>query len=135
MSILQYYVQSNSRYVKILIDIGASPSIIHKFKTKKTSAHTWSTMSGSFLTSCEAEIKIKLPELNFSAEIFVPFHISSQKSNYNVIIVRDLLRVHNYVGWKETNIPMKSINRKMRTNFANQESKNIKSATNRIEKI
>ena len=30
---------------------------------------------------------------------------------------------------------MKSINRKMKTNFAIQEIKNIKSATNRIKKI
>ena len=42
---------------------------------------------------------------------------------------------NNIVGWKETKIPMKLINCKMRTNFAIQESKNIKSATYRIKII
>ena len=32
-------------------------------------------MAGSFLTLCEAEAKIKLPELNFTAHIFAPFHL------------------------------------------------------------
>ena len=42
---------------------------------------------------------------------------------------------NNFVGWKEGKISMKSINCKMRTNFAIQESNIIRRATNRIEKI
>ena len=48
-------------------------------------------MTGSILTSCEAEVNIKLPELNFTAHIFAPFHPTSQKSNYDVIFGQDLL--------------------------------------------
>ena len=132
------------------MDSGTSASIIHelfvrtnKFNTRKSSVNTWSTMAGSFSTSCKAEVKIKLPELKFMAHIFAPFHVSSQKNNYNVTFGRDLPRElginlnfkNNFWGWKETNIPMKSINCKMRTNFVIEESKNIKSATNRIKKI
>ena len=150
MSILQNEVGSTSKYVKILMDSRASASIIHdsfvgtnKFNTTKTSKNKWFTMAGSCLTSCEAEVKIKLPELNLMTHIFAPFHLTSQKSNYNVIFDQDLLQELginldfqiNFVGWKETKTPMKSIKCKMRTNFAIQESKNIKSATNGIKKI
>ena len=132
------------------MDSGASALIIHdqfvrtnKFKTRKTSANKWSTMAGSFSTSCKNEVKLKLPELNFTAHIFVPFHVTSQKSNYDVILGQDLLRElrinldyqNNFVIWKETKIPMKSNNCKMQTNFVIQDSKNIKSAANRIKKI
>ena len=81
MSVLQNDVRSKSRYVKILMDSGASASIIHdsfvrtnKFNTRKTSANKWSTMAGSFS-----------PDLNFTAHIIAPFHITSQKSNYDAI--------------------------------------------------
>ena len=112
------------------MDSGASASIIHdsfvrtnKFNTRKTSANKWSTMAALFLTWYEAEVKVKLPELNFTGHIFAPFHITSQKSNYNVNFGRDLLwelKIYldfqnNFVGWKETKIPMKSMNYKMST--------------------
>ena len=84
MSVLQNDVRSKSRYVKILMDSGTSASIIHdsfvrtnKFNTRNTSANKWSTMAGSYSTSCEAEVKIKLPELYFTAHIFAPVHITS----------------------------------------------------------
>ena len=49
-------------------------------------------MAGSFSTSYEAEVKIKLPELNLTHHIFAPFHIIIQKSNYDVIFDQDLPR-------------------------------------------
>ena len=92
MTIFENYVRGNSRYVKILMDSGAIASIIHdsfvrtnKFNTRKTSANKWTTMAGSFLTLCKAEVKIEFPKLNVMAHIFAQFHITSQKSNYNVI--------------------------------------------------
>ena len=86
---------------------------------------------------------MKLPEFNFTAHIFAPFHVTHLKSNYNVIFGRDLLQEIKinwdfqikFVGWKEDKLLMKSINCKIRTNFAIQERKNMKSATNRIKKI
>ena len=123
------------------MDSGASASIIHdslvrtnKFNTRKTSANKWCTMAGSFLTLCEAGVKIKLPELNFKAHSFATFHVTNQKSNYVVMFGRDFLRElginldfqNNIVGGKETKVPMKSINYKMRTNFVIQESKKVR---------
>ena len=76
------------------------------------------------------------------AHIFAPFHVTSQKSYYNIIFGRDLLQElgivldlqTNFVSWKETKIPVKSINCKMRTKFVIQESKNIRSVTKKIKK-
>ena len=76
------------------------------------------------------------------AHIFVPFYATSQKSNYDVIFGRYLLQElginldfqNNFIGLKVTKILMISIDCKMRTNFAIQENKNIKSTTNRIKK-
>ena len=59
-------------YVKILMDSGASALIIHDsyvsknyFITRQTSANKWFTMAGSFSTSCEAKIALKMPCLIF----------------------------------------------------------------------
>ena len=76
------------------MDSGASASIIYdsyvhvnKLNTRKSFANKWFMMAGFlFLTLCKAEVKIKLPELKFTAHIFAPFHVTSQKSNYNVIL-------------------------------------------------
>ena len=100
-------------------------------------------MAGSFSTSCKAEVKNKLPDLYVITQIFAPFHVTSQISNNNVIFGRDLLRElginldfqNIFVGWKETKIPMQSINCKMRTKFIILESKNIRSVSNGIKKI
>ena len=49
-------------------------------------------MAGSFLTSNKAEVKIKLPKLNVTTHIFALFHLTSQKSNYDIIFGQDLPR-------------------------------------------
>ena len=83
-------------FVKILMDIGASASIIHdlfirtnQFNTRITSSNKWSKMARSISTLCKAEVKINLPKLKFTAHIFAPFHVNSQKSNYVVIFGQD----------------------------------------------
>ena len=98
MSPKQNGARLRNTYVKILMDSNASASIIHEsyvsknnFITRKTSANKWSTMAGSFSTSCEAEITFKMPEFNVTAHISAPFHVT-KKSNYDVIFGRDLLQ-------------------------------------------
>ena len=73
-------------YVKNVVDSGASVSIIddsfvhtNKFNTRKTK---WVTMTGLFLTLYKAEAKINLPDLNFTAHSFAPYHAANQKRNY-----------------------------------------------------
>ena len=91
-------------------------------------------MAGSFSTSREADITLKMPELNVTAHISAPFHVTSKKSNYNVIFGRDLLRElriqldfqNNFTGWKDINLPMKPVDLKMRTHITIQDSKNIR---------
>ena len=137
-------------YVKILMDSGASASIIHEFYvnknnfiTGKTSANEWSTLAGSFSMSHKAEITLKMPELNVTAHISAPFHVTTKKSNYNVIFGRDLLREleiqldfhKNFIGWKDINLPMKTIGCKTKTYFTIQDSKNVRNKNKRIKKI
>ena len=69
MSVLQNDVCSTPKYVKILMDSGASVLSIHdlfvltnKFNARNPSANKWLTMAQSWLTSCEAEAKIKHPK-------------------------------------------------------------------------
>ena len=96
MSPKQNGVRWSNTYVKILMDSGDSASIIHKsyisknnFITKGTSTNKWSTMAGSFSMSHEAEITFKMPELNVTAHISVPVHMTTKKSNYNAIFGGD----------------------------------------------
>ena len=83
------------------MDSGTSASIINdlfictnKFITRKTYTNNWSTMAGFFLMSCETEVKNKLQVLHFTAHIFALFHVTFQKSNYNLIFGRDLQLEH-----------------------------------------
>ena len=92
-------VRWNNTNIKILMDSSANASIIHEsyvnknnMITWKISANKWFTMAGSFSTSREAEITLKMPELNVTANISAPLHVTTKKSNHNVIFGRDLLR-------------------------------------------
>ena len=49
-------------------------------------------MAGSFTTSREARSTLKKSELNVMPHISAPFHVTTKKSNYNVIFGRDFLR-------------------------------------------
>ena len=81
-------VRRKNTYVKILMDSGASASIIHEscvsknnLITRKTSMNQWSTMAGSFScsTSREAKITFKLSEFNVTAHSSTPFHVTTKK--------------------------------------------------------
>ena len=71
------------------------------------------------------------------------FHVTSQKSDYNVTFGQDLLQglgisldfQNNFISLRETKIPMRAINCNMRNNFVIQDSKNIKRVPKRIKKI
>ena len=65
------------------------------------------------------------------ALIFAPLHATSQKCDYNVMFSQDILGdfgmilyfPNNFVGWKETKIPMNLINCKLITHFIIQDIK------------
>ena len=88
----QNSVRWRNTYVKILMDSGASASIMHEsyvskynLITRKTSANKWSKMVGSFSTTHKAEITLKMPELNVTANISAPFQVTTKRSNNDVI--------------------------------------------------
>ena len=68
--------------IKILMDSGASASIIHESYvskiTRKTSMNKWFTIAGSFSTSSKTGITLKIPELNVTAHISTPFHVTTK---------------------------------------------------------
>ena len=143
-------VRQKNTYAKILMNSGARALIIHKsyvnennFITRKISANKWSTVAGSFATSREAKIKFKMSELNVTAHISAPFHMTTKKSKYKAIFCRDFLWEveiqqdfqNNIIGWQEINLFMKPIDYKMRTHFTIQDSKNVRSATKTVKKI
>ena len=137
-------------YVKILLDSGASASIISEkhvrnknYYLDKTKSNTWSTMAGSFATSYETEIQLKLPELFHTAHITAPFHVTKRMHNYDIIFGRDLLRElnivlnfsNNTVVCNDYNMDMKPKDCTAETNFSIQESESVKNATSRLKKI
>ena len=137
-------------YVKILLDSGASASIINEkyarkknYFLRKTSSNTWTTMAGSFATSYETEVKLQLSELFRTAHISAQFHVTKQESAYDLIFGRNLLRElgiilnfnKNTVECNNIDIPMKPRNCTSETHFAIQESENVQNATARIKKI
>ena len=71
-----------------------------------------------------------------------PFHVTTKKSNYNVIFGRDLLWEleiqlvfqTNFIGWQDIHLPMKPMYHKMRAYFTIQDSKNVRNATKKIKK-
>ena len=54
--------------------------LINLLLAREPSINKWSTMAGSFSTSCEAKVNIKLPDLNVTAHILAPFYITDQKA-------------------------------------------------------
>ena len=139
----------NKTHVKILLDSGASVSIVNNSYARgnknipKSYTCMWSTMAGTFNTSSLTELNIKLPELNHTAMITTEFHVTNAKSNYDLIFGRDLLRElginlnfkNNTMSWQDIFIPMKPVDCLKKVHFAIQEPKSVQNATNRIKQI
>ena len=146
---LKIMATANKHILRILLDSGASASIINssyvlrKELQKNNDTHEWTTMAGTFKTTRLAEIKIKLPELSDTAEINAKCHVTKQKSKYDLILGREILRElgialdfnNNTINWNDTNIPMKPVENSKRTHFAISDSKRVQSETKRIKKF
>ena len=93
------YTSTTYNNLKILIDSGASGSMIHsrylnKNKLPQNAKQTtvWTTMSGEFRTLATAKLNFTLPELSPTAKFTTKFYVTTQKSNYDIILGRDTLR-------------------------------------------
>ena len=69
-------------------------------------------MAGTFDTTFETEIILKLPELNHSAEVYAKCHLTDKILNWDLILGRDILHelgiVFNFE--KQTNYLARSFN-------------------------
>ena len=128
-------VNSQSMYVKIILDTGASASIINEKYvcknnnySKKKLSNMWSTMTGSFATSYETKVNLQLPALYHAAHISAQFHVTKQESAYDLIFWQDLLRESgivlnfnkNTVKCNEMDKPMKPCSCTSKSHFAIQ---------------
>ena len=88
---------SNVRTIKILLDSGASASIVRKdvlyerHRILKDKKNKCSTMEGTLNTTFVTDIILKLPALNHSAEIYVKCHLTDKLLKYYLILDRDIL--------------------------------------------
>ena len=136
--------------VKILLDSGASASIVHQSYVRKidlvrntSRKASWTTMAGTFRTIAIAHLELELPELNHTAVINAEFHVTSQESTYDIILGRDLLRSlglnfnfkENTITWEHVSIDMKPRDCEIKSHFAIAESNSVKEATGRIKRI
>ena len=146
---LKYKRENNSSItLKTLLDSGASTSVIsteavRHLKKTNNDATEFNTMAGTFKTKKKCNIRFKMPELNFSAEISTKAHVADMNGMYNIIVGRDLL--HNLgidlnfstktVQWNEKIIDMKPPTCTKETSFHVDDSTRVSEASDRISKI
>ena len=138
------------RSVKILLDSGASASIINKRHVREIDVlrgtehdSSWTTLAGTFSTSVCTKAQLELPEFNHTATIEAQLHVTEQNSAYDIIFGRDLLRSLGFIldfqnatsTWQGAVIDMKPKDCKRESHFAISESEKVQQATNRIKRI
>ena len=80
---------SKVRTIKIILDSGASASIVRKdvfyecHRILKDKKNKWSTTAGTFNTTFTTEMILKLLGLNHSAKIYAKCHLIKKLLNYN----------------------------------------------------
>ena len=134
--------------VKILLDGGASESIImekftKKLKQKKCPKTVWKTQAGIFNTTHKVTTQFSLPELNEKCLIEYDMHVAPGQSAYDIIIGRDLLTELGIemsfkemtVTWDQRSINMKPHDCQVETHYHIDDSASINEATDRIKEI
>ena len=147
--------------IKVLLDSGASATIITKEHVKKlrlqhSTSTTWNTKAGNFTTNATCKIKFSLPEFYENRLVDWTAHVddSDGPHKYDMIVGRDLLEnlglVLNFadktVCWGDSTVLMKdptflkqSLTDYQTDNFYWHndllESEALRSATDRLKKI
>ena len=82
-------------FLKTLLDSSAGASLINltNICTCKENAH-WVTIAGKFSTKGTVETQFQLTELNPTATMTYKLHVAELLGIYDMIIGRDLLRLH-----------------------------------------
>ena len=145
-----YLNKSKSKYttIKMLLDSGASSSIAHArlfryLNTYQDTDTVWNTMAGTLATSKRGFLNIKMPEFNESAIIKINCHVTTNKSNYDIIVGRDTLRElgiiidfsNDTVTWNGSQINMKPPNCNTTEHYYISDPSNIEDAKDRMKRI
>ena len=116
--------QTKTRVLRVLIDTGASASVIlgehcKRLKMKVAPLTRWTTKAGTFNTTRRVQVKLLLPEFNQNKIISWTCHVddttTATDSQYDMILGRDLLETLGIIinfndhtmTWEEATIPMK----------------------------
>ena len=140
---------SKVRTINILLDSGASASIVRKdviyecHRIIKDKPNKWSTMAGTFNTTIVTGIILKVPELNHSAEINLKCYLMDKLLNYDLILGRDILHelgiIYNFengiITWREVSISMKPPSYMAKEFFVIKESRPDRNTTRELNKI
>ena len=133
--------------IKILLDTGASKSIIRadrvkKLRKKHKSKTIWDTAAGQMSTNKTVKAKFRLSEFDERKEITWDFHVTECPLRYDMIIGRDILTEHGMsidfnkgiMTWNQTIAPLKSPDSTV--SEANViDSPHVEDATTRIKNI
>jgi gag-polyprotein putative aspartyl protease len=140
--------RGNAQNFQILLDSGASQSVIHQNLVQQTECSgnppiSWDTVAGAFTTNKRAEISFKLPTLHEKRVITSKVHVTSQLNNYDMILGRDLLQdlgivlnfKDNTIVWDDSIIAMQGnvISPDALNNI--EESETMYDATSRMKRI
>ncbi len=143
--------KSHTKSVRVLLDSGASHTIIDKavagkLRLKKSKATSWETAAGTFSTDCKTMVEFQLPELSTTVQLKHTMYVhNGALSNYQMIIGRDLL---NHLGidicysdltvkWPRMNavLPMKPREAKINTHFHVHDSVRVDDEIQRMSRI
>ena len=141
-------IKEDITYIKILLDSGASSSIINKhciegLKLDKSQVTEWRTSAGVFTTNEQTKLNLKLPEFFEQRIIMCDVHVTENTSTYDMIMGRDLLRELGIeisfstesVTWDDVSIPMKPFNARIETDYHIDDSVAVQDATKRMKQI
>ena len=141
-------VRNQKKEVKILLDSGASGSIIKdslvsNFKHISDKSCTWRTMAGSFTTKAKCVVEFALPELNPTAKIKEKLYVVPKMSNYDIILGRDFMQKlginldfeDSVIRWNGSSANMKRPNCANDFNYNIEESYALQAENSRLQRI
>ena len=140
--------KGKAKTIRVLLDSGASSSIIYKplvnkLRIRQTAPTEWNTAAGLFTMSQKTVIRFMLPELHEKRIIEYKVHVTDTESRYDMIMGRDLLSTlgitlnfqNESIIWDETVIPMKDMDATVETAYHIEDSASMQEAMARIKKI
>jgi hypothetical protein len=139
----------NPRTVKILLDSGASASIVqHRYVEKlhlkrQREPMKWTTAAGELSTNYKVDIAFSLPELHESRMVQWTVHVAESCGNYDLILGRDIMRELGLTfsfsncttTWDDNSIPMKESNCTTTNSYFIHDSLIIEDSIKRVKRI